>query len=324
MILFLYGKDNYRSRQQLHKMVAKFKADRDPQGLNTIFVDMAKQDIGVLLEKIMAIPFLSEKKMVIIENLLVSKNKEAQKEILKKLEEKSFPKDTIILFYEGVDQVKTKDAKNLFTRLTQEKYAQHFEELIGYKLEAWIAHIFKEQQVSATKPAISLLAKSCQHNMWGLSNILEQVICFADKKEVGIKQVKPFITEHADDNIFNLVDAIISKQSKPIYKMLQEQYVIGKDASYIIAMLIRQFKILIQMRDLFEREEQLSSAVMAKRMGVHPFVAKKSLVLIKKTNLKSLKKSYSELLHIDEQIKTGQQDQKLLLDLFVAKFQLSR
>jgi len=253
MILFLYGKDNYRSRQQLHKMVAKFKADRDPQGLNTVFVDMKKETLGKMLEQVLAAPFLAEKRMVIVENILTSKNKDAQKEVLKRLENNSFPDDSVIIFWEDSEDFKLKDAKNLYKQFLDLKYCQHFEELSGYKLETFISDKFKQENINATKPAISLLAKSCQNNMWSLSNILEQVISFADKKEVGIKQVKPFITEHADDNIFNLVDAIISKQSKPIFKMLQEQYVIGKDAGYIIAMLMRQFKILIQMRDLFER-----------------------------------------------------------------------
>ncbi len=307
----------------MHKMVNKFKLDRDPQGLNTVTVDMKTASLGKMLEQILAIPFLAEKRMVVVENILVSKNKEAQKEILKRIEEQTLPKDSIIMFWEDGDDFKTKDAKNLYSRLLQEKYAQHFEELVGYKLEAWISEKIKEDGGTISRAAVTLLAKSSQNNMWNLSNIFKQVMAFADGKEIGIAEVKPFITEHFDDNIFNLVDAIISKQSKPIYKMLQEQYVIGKDASFIIAMLIRQFKILLQMRDLYEREENMDSAKMAKRIGVHPFVAKKSLALVKKINLKELKKSYSDLLKIDEQIKTGQQDQKLLLDLFVAKFQLA-
>jgi len=322
MILFLYGNDNYRSKEQLHKMIAKFRLDRDPQGFNTARLDMHSVSLGRALEEVFAIPFLSEKRMVVIENLLVSKNKDAQEAFLKKINEQTIPESSIVIFWEQGDTFKTKSSKALFDRLVQEKYAQHFEELTGKNLESWIVGALKEMSADISQGALSLLITSVGANMWQLSNILEQLVAFADGEQISISHVKSFVTEHADDNIFNLVDAIISKQAKPMFKMLQQQYAIGKDAGFVVAMLIRQFNLLLQMRDLFEREENISSTDMAKRTGAHPFAVKKSFVLVKKVTLKELQKAYAELLQIDLETKTGQQDQRVSLDLFIAEYQL--
>ncbi len=139
MIIFLYGKDTFRSRQQLKKMVEKFKKDRDPQGYNVgIFDAQEVKDASVLLENILSMPFLAEKRMVVVENLLMSKNTELQKDILGRINENRIPETNVIIFWEGVGEFKGKDAKVLYERLSQEKFSQRFDELSGAVLGNWI------------------------------------------------------------------------------------------------------------------------------------------------------------------------------------------
>ena len=101
--------------------------------------------------------------------------------------------------------------------------------------------------------------------------------------------------------------------------MIREQYAKGEDAQFIFAMLIRQFRILLELRDLFDREDNLNSDVIAKQLGLHPFVVKKSLPFVKKYTLTELKRIYSSLLDMDIETKTGQGDQSVLLDVFVGR-----
>ena len=63
----------------------------------------------------------------------------------------------------------------------------------------------------------------------------------------------------------------------------------------------------------------IPSDQVAKRLGVHPFVVKKNLYLVKRYSFDKLKKIHQQLLEIDLKTKTGQGDQSLLVDLFVNK-----
>ena len=139
MNIFLHGSDTFRSRQQLKKMVEKFKVDRDPQGLNVAILDCAVEELGKVLEQVLASPFLAEKRMVVLENLLTATGKkDLQTEIFERVKAGKISEDTILLFWEGGGKPKTDVAKKFYKLLAQEKFAQEFGELKGIQLGGWI------------------------------------------------------------------------------------------------------------------------------------------------------------------------------------------
>ncbi|MBU0597126.1 hypothetical protein KJ641_01015 [Patescibacteria group bacterium] len=362
MIIFLYGPDTFRSRRQLKKMITKFKVDRDPQGLNVVSLDAEKAGPGEIISQVLAVPFLAEKRMVVVENLLVSKDQDLMKELLKRIEENNIPETNVLIFWEGTDKFKTKSAKEFFGRLQKEKYAQSFDEIVGIKLSAWIASEIKERGGVIDRPAIQYLAEHVGSDMWRLSSLLDQLVSYSEERsdeesfeskdeginakeskspievskpacrQAGISQtpssgslgitvgdVQLFLDQKADDNIFNLVDAIVGKQPKKVFQMIQQQYENGEDAQYIFAMILRQFRILIELRDMLDRENMIANSVLAQKLSLHPFVVQKSLPLAKRYSMPELKQVYDSLLLFDKQSKTSQGDQKVLLDIFVGR-----
>jgi DNA polymerase-3 subunit delta len=350
MILFLYGSDTFRSRQQLKKMVEKFKKDRDPQGLNTVSLDCQKEEAGKVWEQVLATPFLAEKRMVVLENFLLSKDKELLVEMKEKIEKNSLSDATVLVFWEGVDKVKGKEAENLFKCLVKEKFCQKFDPLVGVKLTDWISQEVKDRGGKIDQQATQFLAQNIGGDMWRLNSLIDQLVAFkqsschphenGDPKietvgvatgspivsgmtnndggaEIASADVQLFLDEKADDSIFNLVDAVVAGRSKEAYKMIRQQYRLGEDAQYVFAMLLRQFRILLELRDLYDREDNLLSEQLAKKLNLHPFVVKKSLVFVKKYSLDKLKTVYQRLLDLDVKTKTGQGDQSVLLDVFV-------
>jgi DNA polymerase-3 subunit delta len=317
MIIFVYGKDNFRSYKYVEEMVLKFKKDRDPQGINTVVLDCEKDSKNVM-EQVLASPFLSEKRMIVLKNLLSSKNDSLHKEFCDRCDKKSFPETNVILFWESKEKFTTKSAKNLFAKLSKEKYCQRFDELKGIQLGNWINSEIKKREGKIDTEALQYLVQNTS-DMWRLNFLIDQLIDYKNNESISLKDVQLFLDEKIDDNIFNLVDAIIGKQQKQAYKMIQEQYRIGEDVQFIFAMVLRQIRILLEMRDLFDRQDRSTSDVLAKKLGLHPFVVKKSLPLIRQYNMAQLKNVYEHLLDLDIKIKKGQGKPEFLLDIFVAK-----
>lgn len=320
MIIFLHGPDTFRSRRQLKKMVDKFKIDRDPEGLNTAVLNCTDTADGQIMEQILAVPFLAEKRLVALENLLTATGKgDLQEQILKRIEEKNLPEENVYIFWEADTKPKTKVGKELLARLLKEKYAQEFPTLTGSKLQGWIASKVEERRGKISSHALQLIVQNAGTDMWLIHSLIEQLLAYKGTEEIQTEDVNLFLEQTADDNIFNLVDAIVAGQTKDAYKMIRQQYKIGKDPHYVFSMILRQFRILLEIRDLFDREDNLPSNLMATKLGLHPFVVKKSLPFVKKYNLSTLKNIYKELLDFDRKIKTGAGDPVLLLDVFVGK-----
>ncbi len=318
MIIFLHGSDTFRSRRQLKKMVDKFKVDRDPEGLNTAVLDCTKEELPKVMEQILAMPFLAEKRMVVLENLLsATKKGDLQEEILKRIEEKTLPEENVYVFWESAGKPKTKVAKELLARLLKEKYAQEFAALSGAQLSAWISTEVKEKGGVISNHALQFLVGNTGSDMWLINSLVEQLLAYRDGKEIISEDVNLFVEEQSDDSIFNLVDAIVAHQPKIVYKMIRQQYKIGKDPHYVFTMLLRQFRILLELRDIYDREDNPNSNALAKELGLHPFVVKKSLPFVKKYNLTELKDIHRQLLDFDIKLKTGSNDPVLLLDIFV-------
>lgn len=320
MIIFLYGEDTFRSRRQMKKMIEKFKLERDPQGLNVTVLDCNQENSNLILEQILATPFLAEKRMVILENLLsATKKNDLQEKILEYIEAKTLPEENIYIFWEGEGKPKTNVSKDLLSRLTKEKYAQQFEIYKGAKLSAWANQEITERGGKISRYALEYLVENTNGDTWEINSIIDQLTAYSPDKEIELKDVELFLDEKIDDNIFNLVDALIAGQTKKVYQMIQEQYRIGEDAQFILAMILRQIKILLELRDLYDREDTMSSEILAKELGLHPFVVKKSLPFIKKYNQEKLKDIYQKLLEVDIKTKTGLGDQSMLLNILVGK-----
>lgn len=297
-------------------MMEKFRSERDPQGLNLVRIscDVSR---GNIMQEILSAPFLAEKRMVVLEGLLSTSLTTVQEALLARIEEKSIPQDIILIVSDALEKPKTKSAKALFERLTKEQFVQHFEELTGPKLTGWLMADAKDRGGDMGRDAATFLATTIGSDMWKLSGVLDQLVSYASGRSITPQDVSLFVEEKIDDNIFTLVDAIVQKQTARVFKLIQDQYKAGNDAGYVFAMIVRQYRILLELRDVYDRGEDVQSARLVKELGIHPYVIKKSLPMVKRYTKEELSKIHEQLLTLDKSAKTGKGDQAYLLDMFV-------
>lgn len=317
MVIYIYGEDTFRSRQYLGEQITKFKQARDPQGYNVVILDAQKIEPGRILTEIVSAPFLAEKRLVIVENILSISDKEFLEELIGRIKEKRIPDSNVVIFWQGEKFGKVKEIKELDAVLKKEKYNQEFALLEGSALSAWIAAEIKKRNGKISNPAISYLAQNTAGDIWYLTSLLDQLTAYANGEEIGLSQVNLFLDEKVDDNAFNMVEAVVNGNKKQAYKLLEEQRRIGEDDFKIFGLIVWQFRTLLAMRSLFESEDNITSDAMAKILGIHPFVVKKNMALVKRYTKKQLSNIYTQLLDVDFKAKTGQADLGLSLDLLI-------
>ena len=91
----------------------------------------------------------------------------------------------------------------------------------------------------------------------------------------------------------------------------------GENLLGLLAMIVRQFRLLIQVKEL--QEKSAPAPEMAKTLGQHPFVIEKIGQQARNFSMAQLERIYTHLLDLDVGIKTGEVGDVLALDLLVAE-----
>ena len=119
--------------------------------------------------------------------------------------------------------------------------------------------------------------------------------------------------------LFKLVDALGNKNKKLALKLISDQLNLQANELYLLSMLIRQFKILLQIKDLQQTNPQINQSQLASTLKLHPFVTSKGINQAKNFSLEKLKEIYQLLVETDIKIKTSASKPKLLFDLLIAQ-----
>ena len=120
----------------------------------------------------------------------------------------------------------------------------------------------------------------------------------------------------AQGNVFELVDALGQGDGKKaqhvLHQMLEEA-----EAFELWGMVIRQFRLLLQARELLDASASIPE--IQKALGLHEFVAQKVTGQAKRFSLFALESIYHKLLVIDEGAKTSQVPLDLALDTLIVE-----
>ena len=305
MILFLYGVDIYRSNQKLKNLKAKYVEKYGDTNLET-FEDGF--ELGKIKGAITALPFLADKRLVIIKNIFKSKSKDILDGISEILE--YVPEETITIFWEeAVPDKRTV----LFKKLIKEK-SEEFEKLQGYKLTKWIEDDVADKGGKISGKNAEKLASYVGDDLNQLENEIAKLVTFRSEEEISSEDIDLLVNSKLSGNIFNLVDAVGTGDYRKTAQYMHELLAQGENEIYILTMIVRQFRNLILIKDY---EGKLDKIGIAKEVGLHPFVVQKGMAQARKFSIQELKNMYEKLLDTDIAIKTGEKEPLLALDLLV-------
>jgi DNA polymerase-3 subunit delta len=321
MIIFLYGADTFRSRRFLHELQDKFTRDVDPGASSLNLVDGATASLSDLNEKITTGSLFVKKRLIVIENIFKNKQDKLLTELANYLKKLTDSSDNIIIFRDEELDTKNKPvraaAKKLFTLLTQQPYTQEFLPLANNQLLAFIKKEAGQYGHEMAAAAAAALINLTGGDLWLIASSLKKLAFASEEKIISLALVKELVAGAYDENIFGLTDALSAKNRKLAATLLAEQYAAGLSDEYLLTMLIRQFKILLQLRSALDH--QLSPGEMASRIKLHPFIIKKGLLQARNFTAAALKNYLDRLINLDYLNKTGRGNVKTELTLLISE-----
>ncbi len=331
MIIFLYGEDTFQSREKLKEIKKKFIRDVDPDGNSLLTIDGETAGLERINEAVAAPSLFSKRRLIVIERIFNNKDASLQNVVENYFRARTKGKDkaddNIIVFLD--EQAREKiSKKKLFKFLILQKFAQEFKPLSNTEASAWLVQAAKKRGGVIRREAAARLTSFFGNDLWLLSNELNKLIAYkrgqtpeliedAQTVTIEVADVDSLSRGSIDENIFALTDAI-SVRNKPLaMELFENELAAGVTESYLIVMITRQFKILLQIKEALA--QGLTPRKIMSQLKLHPFVVQKSSTQARNFSEDLLKRAFSKLLEIDSQMKTGQVNAKVALNLLVAK-----
>lgn len=310
MILFFYGTDSYRIFQQVKKIKEKF-ISASLGDTNLVILSAKETAFDEFARQVLAMPFLSKTRLVVVENILSEGNKALQEKVGEYLNK--IPKTTVLVFSES----KPDKRLSLYKKLIKADKVQEFAPLEDDYLRKYIKKEIETQGGSIEPNAINKLVEYVGSDLWRMSNEIDKLIAY--NKQITTKNIDLLVKSKVESDVFALIDAIGQKNLKKALFEYQKLLDSGENELYILSMIVYQYRNMLILKDLTERENNNSPYQLAKISGVHPYVAQKIVPQLRNFDLCELKKSYRTLLNFDIALKTGKMENRAGLTLLIIK-----
>jgi len=308
MVIFLYGEDSYRSRQKLNEIIAQHKKIHK-SGINLRHLNGENSDFEDFKDEIRQVSMFDEKKLLVITGIFSNQN---FKEKLQKNQKEIRDSKDIILFYE---ERALKDEKFLeFLKGISD--FQEFKPLTGENLKKWLRKELAFYKTDITSEAEALLLNFIGSDIWQLSNEIKKLINFSSDKKIMPEDVKLLVKPNIENDIFKTIDAIAQKNKKQAIYLTHKHLEMGDSPSYLLSMINFQFRNLLIIKDLIEKNQPYSAILKISKL--HPFVVRKTYQEANKFTLSELKKIYQKIFQVDLSLKTGKVSPEAALDLFLS------
>jgi DNA polymerase-3 subunit delta len=316
-IFILYGNDEFAIARKLKDFESDF-SDPTTAGMNTARFEARGVSDEEFNNALNAMPFLASKRLVILANPSAKYNNVSSR---KKFEEYILraPDTVKLVMYEMIEPKEVEKhwlikwaAKNTSTVKTQAFMLPKQRDMPG-----WIINEAKKQDGQIEPPAASKLAEMVGVDTRQAGMELAKLLAYVNwARPVRGSDVEAVCIVTSQQSVFDFVDALSQGNGKTAQKLLH-RLLENEDAFSLWGMVVRQFRLLLQAREILDGRGNKEDV--ARALGVHPFVAEKTTGQASRFSMEALENIYHQLLSIDERVKTSQITLDLALDTLIVE-----
>jgi len=356
MLYILYGEDDFSLQQYLDEL-KKSVGDATVLAPNTSVLEGAQVTVNQLRSVCEVVPFLAEKRLVIVNGLLerfdpkpksgkgksaasfgsapstslrTSQDRPAHTEDHNpstSLGARPFseylpkvPESTLLVLVDSLPDKdkKSRDKNPLLSELASKAKVVVFPSLKDAQLRSWIQKRVAERGGAISPAAIVLLARTVGGNLWVMSNEIDKLITFAAGRQIAEPDINQLVSEARETSIFGLVDAIVEFRADTAQGLLEKLLQKGTSPTHVLVMLARQVNFVVRAKDL-KRQGKPTAEIRTLLNIAQEFLFNRVLEQASRYSIERLKEVYHKLLETDLAIKTGKYEGDLALNMLVAE-----
>ena len=344
MFYVLHGEDEL-ARSDL---VAEFRlkvGEESVRDLNTTILDGRLVTLAQLIHASDAVPFLADKRLVVVEGLLThlaSRRKGSDDTSEPSGPAKGFlsslldylprvPDSTRLVFVEPRTLPATNPVLKL-ARQTDRRTVIEFPLPSKESMSRWVQKRAAQHGGEITLQAASALVTAVGYDphpsdrdrtpeqgnkLRLLDQDIQKLLAYVNwSRPVTPEDVTKLVSDAQQGDLFGMVDALAGGDGRRTIVELHRLLDQGKAPLELFGLIVRQFRLMIELKEL--AEQGITGPPAAERLSLHPFVADKASKQARAFSMEQLEAVYHRLLEMDVQIKTGQTEDVVALDLLVA------
>lgn len=331
-IYLFHGEDDLSSREAAQGLVARMK-DSPVWECNVSTFDGEKMSLQDLAATSQTVPFLADKRLVLVSNYLArlsdsgresSGRDDAKPERAARGSKKAQLEGLLALLPQVPSFCRLVFVED---RLVPEKdpVLQAIRGLGGYVranrldeggLGGWIKARATKLGCNFSAGALEELGGAVGPNARLLNSEMLKLATYCQDRAVEAEDVHLLVADARKANVFAMVDALGQRQPEAAVRELRKLFSEGDHPLRVVAMVVRQFRLLIQVKELSEAgasPDEIAQKAGAPYRGVVGLQRQ-----ARNFSFRELEQAYRKLLEYDVQVKTGGCDPEAALEFLMA------
>ena len=336
MIYVVHGTDTFSTKEFIDELKTTV-GPKDLQEANVTSINATNTNFSEIIGLCSFVPFLSERRLIIIEGLLTSsggnqrKRNQSKDELRTSGKEASsqweifvsnlqtIPATTDVIFLE--DEISNSNL--LLKDLAKIAEVKESRPLNRNETQRWVQQRVALLGKNIESRALDLFTTLIGNDLWNATNEIEKLSLYCNEHTIRLIDVQTIVNPIAEANIFPAIDAAIQGDATKALTILRALISKGAPVSYPLGMLARQVRILLITKSMLT--SKLDSGKIGNRLGINStYVLQKTLALAETFSQIQLVSMHQVLLEADLAIKTSSMDDEMCLELAVAEISSAR
>lgn len=294
------------------------------ESLNYIKLDGSDLNYETLVNACETLPFMDNKKVVVINDVNIFKAKKTEKDNDEDDGSKSelcnyfgqIPETTILILVAG-EQVDKR--RKVYNSIKKNGDIVEFKQLKNQELIKWISKGFELAGKVISNDDARYFSERVQGNLEDVTNEINKLCSYSgNNKKITQGDIDIVVPKSLEINIFRLVDSIAMKNPSDALLTFNELLLDSEPIPVILTMIIRQYRLLLNTKLLADKG-YTGQEIMSK-LSLPSFVFMGLVKLTKKYSESQIQERLKKCLEADTAIKTGRMDPRLSIEALIVEF----
>ncbi|MGV8982767.1 DNA polymerase III subunit delta [Clostridium sp.] len=293
--------------------------------LNYSKFDGSKTNFETIIESCETMPFMSNKKVVVVYRAAFLEDSGAGKNsgdlkndnfaLLNEYLKNPAPHCILIIYY--VFSSDREKPSNKIKKLEKKSCVIKVDKLKGDSLQKKCRDLFETAGKKIGKAELTLFCSHVDNNMDIVLNEVDKLVSYTEGREITKEDILAMMPQKSENDIFNLVDYLSQKNIKRALDILNELIYKGEKIPFILFMIARQFNLLFNIK--LGIESGKAKETLASELKLHPYICEKMISQSMKFTLKALRRNIGLCVETEKTLKSASTDNKINIEVFMIK-----